>query len=63
MKKRIPLRKYMNKLSDVHQVFGLRFYIPEEIIKANLVIREIHLDNIYYYFTLKFLGISNCYQK
>lgn len=48
MKKRIPLRKYINKLSDAHQVLGLKFYIPEEIINANLIIREIHLDNIEY---------------
>ena len=48
MKKRISLKKYINKLSDAHQVLGLKFYIHEEIINANLIIREIHLDNIEY---------------
>lgn len=48
MSELISLKHYIKDLKSARQIFGLSFDIPEEILKANLIVREIHITDIGY---------------
>ena len=48
MGKRIPLKKFIKNFDDCKKVFAMSLEMPKEFADMNLVVREIHMDNIQY---------------
>lgn len=48
MSRLISLKQYVKDLENAKLIFGLSFDIPKEILKSNLIVREIHITDIGY---------------
>ena len=48
MSNRISLKHYVKSYDDARLIFTLGFEMPKEISAVNLVVREIHINDIVY---------------